>query len=144
MSDAPGFAERESRAQEAWDATRNARRNLDGSPSQKPMSHDYRAGYHQALIDQARTTNPTPVVLAARAGGKTQRMIDAILDRANERGVQVEVIQPPEWEGTTRIQQALAVAISILGERAARADPDHPIVEDVRILTDLREQCKPR
>jgi len=52
---------------------------------------------------------PTRVTFAvhSRKSGKTQQMIDQLLDRANERGITVEIVEPvaPEWEYRRRIER---------------------------------------
>jgi hypothetical protein len=58
------FAERERMAQEAWDATHN-NPALDKT---RPMPHEYRAGYHQAVIDRDREPTDTASLLAELEG----------------------------------------------------------------------------
>jgi len=40
------------------------------------------------------TDEPPLVQVGGRRGGKTSALIDALLDRANERGIQVQIIDP--------------------------------------------------
>ena len=49
----PGFAEREKRAARAWEFF---------ARSDREMSHDFRGGYHQGLIDGLRRAPATPAV----------------------------------------------------------------------------------
>jgi len=66
-----------------------------------------------AEVDRSATkaqedAGPSRVTLAARRGGKTRSMIDAILAQANERGVELTIVTPEE---TTDDREALARVI---------------------------------
>ena len=52
-----------------------------------------------ALLAQPTPTAEPPLVqVGGRRGGKTTAAIDALLDRASERGIQVQIIEPPRIE----------------------------------------------
>ena len=62
---------------------------------------------------------PITIAVSSRQSGKTKTLIDALLDRANERGIKVEIVEP----------QPVAVA-------ALRMEIDHPSQGTIKRIAD--------
>ncbi|MDY0829102.1 hypothetical protein SK224_08165 [Microbacterium sp. BG28] len=61
---------------------------------------DFRSAFYERAADSRRPSPPTEdpariqIAGGGRASGKTQRMVEMIIALANNRGLQVEIIEP--------------------------------------------------